>query len=300
MSFILCNISQKYQRKKMTTIKTVLLGISLFALTACGDDNKTTQESNENNPSQITQNGHINNEVNDSQTTEDNEGNSSQATEDNGENPSQDNIQNPSTEPYVAPSEFNEALIVGKNFYEAEDENEDGIFTLNEWMQITFLSNSKFTSARNGQQYPIRSYTLEEGKLFFSIEEDGETHTDIISIESASQIELNISTTDGDRPTWIFEVALKEEMVLGKTFTFKSNNNNIDYTLNYDNNHTLTLSTSTKQVSTGSYEIKNGILTQTLEDKTSTNRVIQTNKEGDLLMWHSNDLKATWYRLVKP
>ena len=280
---------RKYQRKKMKRIKTVLLSaITLFVLTACGDEDNSTNPNNENNTSQVAQ---------DSNSNEDN---SNQGTENNNvnteSNTSQNDIEN-NPEPYVAPTEFSEALIVGKNFYEAEDENEDGIFTLNEWLQITFVSNTQLSSARNGQQYPKTNYHLEEGKLFFSVKEDGETHIDIISITSASQSELNVSTSDGDSPIWIFEVALKKEMIVGKTFKFQSNA--LDYTLKFDSNQTLTLSNPTQEVSVGTYEVKNGILNSTLENKTTTKRVMQINGKGDLLLWDTNSLKATWYRVIK-
>ena len=215
----------------MKRIKTVLLSaITLFILTACGDDDNPTKPNNDNNNSQVAQ-GSNSNEDNGNQGTQNN-------NVDNESNNSQNDIES-SPEPYVTPTEFTEALIVGKIFYEAEDENEDGIFTLNEWLQIKFISNTQLSAARNGEKYPNTNYHLEEGKLFFSIKEDGETHIDIISIVSASQTELNVSTSDGDSPIWIFEVAMKEEMILGKTFSFQSNNTN--YTLTYDSNQTLSL-----------------------------------------------------------
>lgn len=126
---------------------------------------------------------------------------------------------------------------------------------------------------------------------------NSEENVDVISLTSASQTELNLSTTDGDTPTWIFEVPLKETMVLDKTFKFEDKNK--IYTVKYNSNHTLTLSNSTGTISEGSYEIKDGKLNSTVTTETTTKSAIKVNKKGDLLLWDNTDLKATWYYLEK-
>jgi len=270
-----------YQRTKMKQIKNLLLtGATLFALTACGTNDSTTTSDNDNNSSQLERGNQSNNEHTQQVNQSGNDNNISQEIEN-------------SSEPYIAPTEFTKELIVGKTFYEAEDENEDGVFTINEWLQIRFISDNKIASARDGQKYPTNTYRLEVGKLFLNSEENG----DVISLTSASQTELNLSTTDGDTPTWIFEVPLKETMVLDKTFKFEDKNK--IYTVKYNRNHTLTLSNSTGTISEGSYEIKDGKLNSTVTTETTTKSAIKVNKKGDLLLWDNSDLKATWYYLEK-
>jgi len=279
-------------------MKTLLLsGITILALASCGSTQTTTTDANNStqggelsNPTET--NGHNNTPTQqDANTT--NERNSTQLEQ----NPNSTEMNgNSNHQSYIAPTEFTEDLIVGKYFYENEDANEDGILSKYEWLQIHFLSNTQLSSAMNGVQHPPATYRIEEGKIFFTVVEDGETHIDIATLESASPLELKFSTTDGDFPTWTFEVPLKEKMLVGKTFSMKSNN--IDYTVNYDNNHILKIS-STEKDSEGTYEVKDSILHYTINNEKHTQRLIKVTKEGNLLMWDVNKLKVIWYYLVK-
>jgi len=298
MSFIFLRMfKNEIKGKNMKQMKTLLLsGMTILALTACGSDQATvTNERNttqlEENPNSTEPNGN-NNTPTQQDTNTTNERNSTQVEE----NPNSTEINGDNNQAYIAPTEFTEDLLVGKYFYENEDANEDGILSKYEWLQIHFLSNTQLISAMDGVQHPITTYKIEEGKIFFTVVEDGETHIDIATLESANPLELKFSTTDGDFPTWTFEVPLKEKLLLGKTFSMKSNN--IDYTVNYDNNHILKIS-STEKNSEGTYEVKDGILHYTINNEKHTQRLIKVTKEGNLLMWDVNKLKVIWYYLAK-
>jgi len=275
--------------------KTILSTITILTLTACGGGSGTpSQESpnqQENNPS-------IQEDSNRTNQSEQNSTNAQQ--EDNNLTSSNEqNSSNTHQTPYVAPTEFTEALIVGKTFYEHEDENEDGVLTIDEWLQFTF-SNNQISSARDGKQHPSNNYTLEDGKLFFTYEEDGEEHTDIISIESATPKELHISTTDGDRPIWIIEKAITNNMVQGHTFNFTENKTQREYTIEYKSDYSLILTNKSSQKSLeGKYKIENGKLSYRLEGEDSSKNLIKITEKGDLLMWDSKGVNATWYYLTK-
>ena len=276
--------------------KTILSTITILTLTACGGGSGTpSQESpnqQENNPS-------IQEDSNRTNQSEQNSTNAQQEDNNLTSSNEQNSSSNTHQTPYVAPTEFTEALIVGKTFYEHEDENEDGVLTIDEWLQFTF-SNNQISSARDGKQHPSNNYTLEDGKLFFTYEEDGEEHTDIISIESATPKELHISTTDGDRPIWIIEKAITNNMVQGHTFNFTENKTQREYTIEYKSDYSLILTNKSSQKSLeGKYKIENGKLSYRLEEEDSSKNLIKITEKGDLLMWDNGRLNATWYYLSK-
>ena len=275
--------------------KTILSTITILTLTACGGGSGTpSQESpnqQENNPS-------IQEDSNRTNQSEQNSTNAQQEDNNLTSSNEQDSSDTHQT-PYVAPTEFTEALIVGKRFYEHEDKNEDGILTIDEWSQITFISNHELIGATDGEQHP-QPYILEDGKLFFTTEEDGEEHTDIISIESATPKELHISTTDGDRPIWIIEKAITKDMVHGHTFNFTENKTQREYTIEYKSDYSLILTNKSSQKSLeGKYKIENGKLSYRLEREDSSKNLIKITEKGDLLMWDNRGVNATWYYLTK-